>query len=137
MKGAYAGQDVGVKTWIDNAAVTLMTTVHDLDETTQKLRRRPGPKSTNAKNARPAFEGYDKEERPIPTCFDDYNHHMGGVDIADQLRCYYDIQLICWRTWWPLFFYAMDTMITNTYIIYCDIPEVPKLSHKAFCLSCA
>jgi hypothetical protein len=61
-----------------------MTTVHDLDETTQKLRRRPGPKSTNAKNARPAFEGYDKKEMPIPTCFDDYNHHMGGVDIADQ-----------------------------------------------------
>jgi hypothetical protein len=62
---------------------------------------------------------------------------MGGVDIADQLCCYYDIQHISWRTWWPLFFYAMVTMITNAYIIYCDIPEVPKLGHKAFRLTCA
>jgi hypothetical protein len=111
---------------------TLKLTLFSID-----CARVPKRKITNAKNSRPAFEGYNKKEMPIPTCFDDYNHHMGGVDIADQLRCYYDIQLICWRTWWPLFFYAMDTMITNSYIIYCDIPGVPKITHKAFRLSCA
>jgi hypothetical protein len=84
----YCSQSVGVKSWIDNvnAPVTMMTTVHDLDDTIKKLRRRPGQKSTNTKKSRPAFEGYTKKELPIPTCFADYNHYMGGIDIADRRR---------------------------------------------------
>ena len=31
---------------------------------------------------------------PIPCFIEDYNHHMGGGDIADQLRSYYDTELI-------------------------------------------
>jgi len=34
-----------------------------------------------------------KKSLPIPVVIDDYNHFMGGVDIADQLRGYYGTQL--------------------------------------------
>ena len=49
---------------------------------------------------------------------EDYNRYMGGIDIADQLRSYYDTQLTSFRTWWPMLFWAYDTMITNAYIIF-------------------
>ena len=75
---------------------------------------------------------------PIPCCIDDYNHHVGGVDIADQLRSYYDTQLTSFRTWWPMYFWALDTIITNAYFIYLDMPQASKtIAHKEFRLQCA
>ena len=45
------------------------------------------------------FLGDDWEKAmPIPYCIDDYDHHMGGVDIADQLGSYYDTQFASFRT---------------------------------------
>jgi hypothetical protein len=86
---------VGFLLRIDNAPVSMMTTVHDLNKTVQRLRKKPGKKSSNAKAALENFEENDYEkEMPIPVCVDDYNHHMGGVDQADQLRSYYDTQII-------------------------------------------
>jgi hypothetical protein len=73
----------------------------------------------------------------IPLCIDDYNRHMGGVDTADQLRCYYDLQLISWRTWWPMLFWAYDTMVGNAFIIFKSMPQTPELEHKQFRLQCA
>ena len=57
---------------------------------------------------------------------------MGGVDIADQLRSYYNFQLISDRVWWPMVFFAFDTMITNAYIIFSDIEGTPVMTHKEF-----
>ena len=75
---------------------------------------------------------------PIPCCIDDYSHHMGGGDITDQLRNYYDTQLASFRTWWPMFFWALDTMIKNAYFIYLDKPQASKtMAHKEFRLQCA
>jgi hypothetical protein len=83
-----------------------MTPVHNLDSTVERLRKKPGKKSTNAKAAREAFEEDEYEkEMPIPECVDDYNHHMGGVDQADQFRSYHDTQLIAFRVWWPMLFW--------------------------------
>jgi hypothetical protein len=42
---------------------------------------------------------------------------MGGVDIADQRRGYYNTQLTVQRTWMPLFFWLLDTAIVNAHII--------------------
>ena len=59
----------------------------------------------------------------------------GSVDIADQLHSYYDTQLTSFRTWWPMLFWAYDTMITNAYIIFKDMPQSPDaITHKEFCL---
>ena len=75
---------------------------------------------------------------PIPCCIDDYNHHMGRVDVAGQLRSYYDAQLASSRTWWPMFFWALDTMGTNAYFIYLDMSQASKtMAHEEFRLQCA
>ncbi|ORZ27723.1 hypothetical protein BCR41DRAFT_119145 [Lobosporangium transversale] len=42
---------------------------------------------------------------------------MGGVDIADQLRSYYNTQQPSRHNWLPLFFWLLDTSIVNSYII--------------------
>jgi len=113
-----------------------MTTVHRLDGELLRNRKRPGKKSTNVKRAREAFGHDQQKEIPIPVCFDDYNHHMGGVDIAEHLRSY-DTQPTSFRTWWPMMFWGLDTMATNAYLIYSDIEDLPPISHKEFRLQCA
>ena len=108
------GVEVGVLLWFDNAPVTIMTTVHDLGAEVEKLRRRPGRKGTNAQRAREAFGDDQEKMMAIPQCIDDYNQHLGGVNTADQLRSYYDTQLTPCRTWWPMFFWAVDMMLGVT-----------------------
>jgi hypothetical protein len=122
VKDSLFGQLVGAHLWFDNAPVTILSTVHDFESQQERLRKRPGKKSTNAKKAREAFGDLQEKQMMIPLCIDDYNHNMGGVDIADQLRSYYDTQLTSFRTWWPMLFWAFDTMVTNAYFIYQDMP---------------
>ena len=67
----------------------------------------------------------------IPCCIDDYSHPMGGGDIADQRRNYYDTQLASFRTWRPMVFWALDTMIKDAYFFYLDMPQASKtIAHK-------
>lgn len=42
---------------------------------------------------------------------------MNGVDVADQLRSYYNTQQTVRRNWMPLFFWLLDTAIVNAYRI--------------------
>ena len=51
---------------------------------------------------------------------DDYNHDMGGCDIADQLRNYYrfDHWMRKRKWWWSFFFWATGVLLVNTYISY-------------------
>jgi len=67
---------------------------------------------------------------------DDYNQFMGGVDIADQLRSNYPTHQKSRRTWLPLWFWALDTTITNAYVIGTHFKTLSTGSgtptHKAF-----
>ena len=58
---------------------------------------------------------------------------MGGVHIADQLRSNYPLasHQTSQRNWLPLWFWILDTAITNTYLIARLVN--PKYEHKAFC----
>jgi hypothetical protein len=51
----------------------------------------------------------------IPDFIDEYNCYMCGVDVADQLRSYYNTQRIHCKTWKPLFSFLFDTIIGNCY----------------------
>ena len=113
LKETLFSEEVGAHAWIDNAQVTARSIVHELGSEVAKTRKRPGIKSTNAKRVRVAF-GDAEGEMPIPLCIDDYNQHMGGVDLANQLRSYYDTQLTSFRTWWPMLFWVFDTMVTRS-----------------------
>jgi hypothetical protein len=46
---------------------------------------------------------------PIPMAIDDYNHFMGGVDIADQLRAGFSTQQRGVKPWRPLFYWLLDS----------------------------
>ena len=73
----------------------------------------------------------------IPTCVDDYNQFMGGVDIADQYRSYYTTQIVARRNWLPIFFWILDTALLNSFIIYrkffnSKAEDSYPFSHKEF-----
>ena len=94
-----------------------MTSYHDISATVDRLRRRPKKTSTNGATIRQIFGDNSRKLLPIPVFINDYNQHMGGVDIADQLRSYYSTQLRACRNWLPLFFWLLDTTIVNSYRI--------------------
>ncbi|KAF8926507.1 hypothetical protein BGZ58_011127, partial [Dissophora ornata] len=104
--------------WMDNGPVSMLSTVHALslgDDEWSVIRNRRCPRETgtNAKSVRAVFKGQSRVLLPIPKIIDDYNCHMNGVDIADQLRSYYSTQLRTYRTWVPIFFWLLDTTIIN------------------------
>ena len=76
--------------WKDQGAVSFILTVSSAQEVTQTTRRRPGKTSTSARTSRAPFGNTVTKLLWIPTIIDLYNHYMGGVDIADQLRSYYN-----------------------------------------------
>jgi len=51
VKDSLFGQLVGAHLWFDNAPVTILSAVHDFESQQERLRKRPGKKSTNAKKA--------------------------------------------------------------------------------------
>ena len=108
--------------WMDNAPVTMLTTVHNIHGSKSHVdteRKRPRNTSSNAAGVRQLFgEGEFVKPLSIPSCIDDYNHFMGGIDIADQYRSYYTTQLIARCNWLPIFFWILDTALINSFIIF-------------------
>ncbi|CAG8742104.1 1944_t:CDS:2, partial [Dentiscutata erythropus] len=86
--------DVLTILWIDNGPVTMLTTIHEAI-------------------VYQVFGNLSRKELAISRVIDDYNNFMEGVDLADQLRGYYNCQLTVRRTWFPLFFWLLDTVLVN------------------------
>jgi hypothetical protein len=57
-----------------------------------------------------------------------YNHTMGHVDVADQLRGSYriDIYVRNRKWWWAIMFWAFGTLLTNAYVVY--INRIPVMA---------
>ena len=130
-------RDVGVRLWFDNMPITIMTTIHSLIGEKSEISRkqkRLGRMSTNAKRALAVFGENHEKELLIPVAINVYNFHIGNVDIADQYRSYYDTQLTSFRTWFPIFFWALDTALINSYIAFSDSKVI---AYKEFLLEVA
>jgi hypothetical protein len=56
-----------------------------------------------------------RKELDIPDFIEEYNLFMCGVDIADQLRSYYNTERTHRKTWKPLFSFLLDTVVGNYY----------------------
>jgi hypothetical protein len=121
-------RNVLVSIWQDSNKVGFCTTIHDGTEWVVKNRKRPKGISTSATITKQPFHMFEppigcKEQYehtrllPIPGAIDDYNHHMGGVDIADQLRAGFSTQQRGVKPWRPLFYWLLDTTITNAFRI--------------------
>lgn len=104
--------------WIDSKTVLALSTVHTVHQNTDavvKNRRRPAGQTPGAKKARRAFGTERRKELPIPRLINDYNHCMGGVDVADQLRATYASQRKALRNWFPLFHWVLDHACINAW----------------------
>ena len=102
--------------WKDQNLVLFMSTVYDGGEEVIRTRKKPGKAATNAVTPRKMFEPYEHIKRlAIPMFINDYNHYVGGVDQADQLRSYYTTQRRHVKPWKALWHWLLDMAITNSF----------------------
>lgn len=67
-------------------ALSNVYTVHKVEDFRQKLYKRPAKTSTNNRVVHQVFRSDLTKELEIPVFINDYNYHIGGVDIANQFR---------------------------------------------------
>ena len=122
--------------WQDNNIVLALSNIHSVDKAEdfrEKIRRRPAKTSTNGRIVRQAFGDKHAKEMQIPCFIDDYNHYMGGVDLANQYREPYETHRTTYRTWWPLFYWLIDVACINGYRLYQLRTTDPRpLTHLQF-----
>ena len=88
--------------WKDQNIVLFMNTISIRRETIIRNRRRSTTTATNSQTSRKIYGNQSIKDLEIPAFIDDYNHYMGGMDQADQLRSYYTILRRHNKTWKPL-----------------------------------
>ena len=123
--------------WKDQNVVLFMSTVSDGIEKILRQRRRPPKTATNARTSRQIFGDLSTKELLIPRFIDDYNHYMGGVDQADQLKSYYTTQRKHSKNWKPLWHFLLDITVTNCFKLHqhyrCSPTSLTKkYTHKEF-----
>jgi hypothetical protein len=72
---------------------------------------------TNARVTRRIFGDATSKELDNPAFIDDYNHHMNGVDLANQFRGTYETHGTGRRNWLPMFYWFLDIAIVNAFRI--------------------
>lgn len=114
--------------WQDNNAVQAFTTGYTPLEFVIKERKRPKKSSTNATIARAAFNGSYRRELPVPRAIDDYNHSMGFVDNANQMRAAFTTHTRRnQKDFLPGFYWLIDMVLVNCWVIYAELyPEKCK-----------
>jgi hypothetical protein len=107
--------------WQDNNIVLALSnvhTVHKAEDFREKIRKRPAKTSTNGRIVRQIFGSDPTKELEIPVFIDDYNHYMGGVDLANQYRAVYETHRTTLRNWWPLFYWLIDITVVNAFRLH-------------------
>ena len=120
--------------WMDNGLVFVVSTLHHVGNIIKRARKRRRKTIKNKKHVDIVWGKNACQEIFIPTLIDDYNHWMGGVDVADQRIAYYHILLQCLRTWLPMFLQIMSMIRSNSYIVYRSFHRNKSMSHKKFSL---
>ena len=102
--------------WKDKRVVTIMTTLHNANESDLVDRNiRVGDK-------------WEKQKVRRPQVFGDYNKNMGGVDLSDQLIGKFNVLRKVNRWWRTLFFHVIDIAIINSYIMFRACYEKYKIT---------
>ena len=99
--------------WQDNKIFTVMSTNCQPNQGETVLRRQRN-------GSRVAL--------PCPTAVVLYNAYMGGVDRGDQLRGYYSCRSRSHKFYKYVFYFLVDTAITNAYILHTKF--VPSHAYK-------
>jgi hypothetical protein len=103
-QGSWTSKKIGnlvAVAWCDKKRVNFLTNDENLlSETTVKRRQKDG----------------ERKAIPCPEVVHDYGAHMGGVDAHNHLRHSYSIARITHKWWMSVYYFLIDTAITNTYI---------------------
>ncbi|CAI5663486.1 unnamed protein product [Oreochromis niloticus] len=90
--------------WNDNSVVTVVSNMER--EFTE----------TEAKRWNKQKRTMDKVRQP--KCIQDYNTHMGGVDLHDQFVSRYRVNIRSKKWWWPCFSWALNSAMVNSWCYY-------------------
>ena len=102
--------------WQDNNAVISITTSFKVDDYIMRSRKRPKATSINVDITRSVFGDSHRKLLLIPKIIDRYNHHIGGVDVANHLRSNFTIARPSnYRNWRPKLWYLIDICKDNAY----------------------
>ena len=104
--------------WMDNNVVRILSTIHPWNETALTTRRKPPTTSSNATMVRRAFGDQERMPCYIPSVIDDYNHHINGVDLADQRRATYTTHQRARRNWLAFLYFFLDMSIINAHLLF-------------------
>ena len=96
-----------------------MTTGHQIEPKIFQMRKRPKKTASNARITREPFGDKPTKILAIPTFIDDYNHYMGGVDQANQLRAAFTTHFSRnQKEFFPGAFWAIDLAVYNSYKLH-------------------
>ena len=91
--------------WKDSKVVMLLTNCMDPSKLTSVERRQKGTS--------------ERLKVPCPAIIKEYNSHMNGVDIHDQLKTSYEIDRKSrFQYYLRIFFDLMDSVVVNAHVIY-------------------
>ena len=112
-------------TWKDRKPVTVLTTLPVNKEMVAVQR------SVKEGNV------WQRKEFPCPLPIQQYNAHMGGVDLADQRTTAYARLMKGWTWYMKLFYHVLEVSVLNAYTLYCSYiqDESPKPSMMDFRLN--
>ena len=80
-------------------ALSTIHTIHSTNDFITRLRKKPSKTLTSTRIVQVVFGDDPTKELEIPVFIDDYNHNIGGVDIANQLRESFEIYRATLRNW--------------------------------------
>ena len=109
--------------WRDTKVVCVASTIH-LGNSNHQVKRRV---KTQAR--------IQEISVPIPDAIYDYNKHMGGVDLSDQLFQYFQTRRQTHKYWKTLFYHCIDIATTNASILYRERlsqSQRSKYDHKGY-----
>ena len=127
--------------WKDNSIVLFQSTMFDGQAYIIRDRKRPSRTSTSAKTARAPFGNKPRAKLSIPDFDDVYNHYMGAVDQADQLRSSYAYNRRCRSGGHKaLYEFLIEISIINAYklSLHSDVSKEAKyIVHSEFRIALA
>lgn len=102
--------------WQDTKRVTVMSNCHGGEMGLIQRKQKSGEKIT----------------LNCPKSIVDYNQHMGGVDLSDQMSQLYDINRKSTKWWKKVFYKLLQTTCVNSWILYKETHHLPNLPYIDF-----
>jgi len=98
---------VGIVKWHDNQCVTVATNYDSVD--------------TVGKVKRWSVANKAAIEVPQPTVVNNYNCHMGGVDMLDSFMANYRPTFRSKKWWWPLFLNGLNMLVVAAWKLHVEV----------------